>query len=74
LLGLRQSRNQSANAKSAIPKQKSPAPISAKSREPNAGLVFLTMTCLSYLVFYGVRENVPITVHPLLFADNSLHF
>ncbi len=53
---------------------KEPCADPRRLREPNAGLVFLTMTCLSYLVFYGVRENVPITAYPLLFADNSLYF
>ena len=36
----------------------------------NAGLVFLTTTCLSYLVFMEIYENIPIAA--LLFAAHSL--
>jgi hypothetical protein len=39
-------------------KRKGPAPIPVKQiREPNAGLVSLTMTCLGYLVFM-ISDNL----------------
>jgi len=41
-----------------VSKQKSPALIPAMLREPNAGLVSLTMTCRVYLVFMDARETV----------------
>jgi len=37
-------------------KEKSPAPI-PNLREPNAGLVSLTMACLSYLVLWYSRKS-----------------
>jgi hypothetical protein len=39
------------------PEEKSPAPISANLREPNAGLVFLTMACRGYLVLLSFKRN-----------------